>query len=471
MVFTSHVFIFIFLPLFLATYYITPNRFRSFIIVAGSYLFYAWWSVAFAFLFIGVTLWNYFIYKQIIQSPHTKKWMQWGVAGNLLTLGIFKYLGFGVNSFNQALGVLNIEPISFINIILPIGISFYIFQAISFLIDIYRKDAPYPKNFIDFCAYLSLFPQLIAGPILRYKDMASQFYNRIHTFDKFSEGAYRFMVGFAQKVLIADSIARLSDQIFTLDNPTFIEAWLGTLSFTAQIYFDFLGYSSMAIGLGLMMGFRFVENFNHPYLARSITEFWRRWHISLSAWLKDYLYIPLGGNRKGKTRTYINLMITMILGGVWHGANLTFMLWGAWHGFLLALERAFGVKRKQMSHFLMVMPTLVAVMIGWVLFKSNTLLQAMSFYKGMVGLNGFALSDFMNWQLNDYSVFMLCVAWVLIFIHPKYLEFREKMDNNFAMKTTGHHNIFIVGCTIILFLMSLIKLSAGTYSPFLYFQF
>jgi len=324
MVFSSNIFLLCFLPLFLGIYYLTPLRFRSLPILIGSYVFYAWWRVDFTLLFAGVTLWNYFIFlrikkEQIKQEKRAKRWMQMGVAGNLFVLGVFKYFNFGIDSLNFALNGAGLSSIEAMKFILPIGISFYIFQAISFLIDVHRKDAPHPKNFWDFAAFISLFPQLIAGPILRYKDVATQFQNRIHSLDKFSEGAYRFMVGFVQKVLIADNVAPLADQMFALENPTLIEGWLGALAYTVQLYFDFMAYSLMAIGLGLMMGFRFIENFNHPYIARSITEFWRRWHISLSSWLKDYLYIPLGGNRKGKTRTYINLILTMLLGGAWHG--------------------------------------------------------------------------------------------------------------------------------------------------------
>jgi alginate O-acetyltransferase complex protein AlgI len=470
MVFSSHIFLFLFLPLFLSAYYLTPEKYRSWPIVIGSYIFYAWWRVDFTLLFAGVTIWNYLIYKQIVRGINQKRWMQLGVAGNLLTLGFFKYVGFGVESFNASLSVLGIEPISLASIILPIGVSFYIFQAISFLIDIYRKDAPRPKNFIEFAAYLSLFPQLIAGPILRYKDMAPQFQSRTHTFDKFSEGAYRFMVGFIQKVFIADSIAPLSDKIFALQNPTLIESWLGVFAFSAQLYFDFLGYSSMAIGLGLMMGFRFIENFNHPYLARCITDFWRRWHISLSTWLKDYLYIPLGGNRRGKIITYRNLMVTMFLGGLWHGANWVFALWGLWHGILLIFERALGFKNKTQARWMIIL-TLILVMIGWVLFRSEDLNQALDFYQGMIGLQGIGISDAFSWQNKNEALFFLSIGWFIIFIQPKFFEYRQKINGSNAMKTTGYQRPLVSITIIVLFIVSVLKLTAESYSPFLYFQF
>ncbi len=470
MVFSSNIFLLAFLPLFLSLYYLTPERFRSIPILIGSYLFYAWWRVDFMALFAGVTLWNYFIYKKIAFSDKDCLWMKIGVAGNLATLGFFKYCNFGVDSLNVALVEFGGQPIEIMKIILPIGISFYIFQAISFLIDVYRKDAPYPKSFWDFAAFISLFPQLIAGPILRYKDVAEQFQTRIHSLDKFSEGAYRFMVGFAQKVLIADSVAPLVDQTFAIENPSFIAAWLGALAYTVQLYFDFMGYSSMAIGLGLMMGFRFIENFNHPYISRSITEFWRRWHISLSSWLKDYLYIPLGGNRQGEKRTYVNLLLTMLLGGIWHGANWTFVLWGAWHGALLAMERAFGFKHASWPRIMMA-PTLLAVILGWVMFRAETVGQAFSFYRGMVGVNGFAVGDILSWQITNESLAFLALGWFLIFFAPKFMEYRQKIENSVAMKTIGYQKPLVVTGTVICFVLAVSKLAANSYSPFLYFQF
>ncbi len=470
MVFSSNIFLFAFLPAFLAIYYLTPLKYRSIPILIGSYAFYAWWRVDFTFLFAGVTLWNYIVFRQIAKEKNASLWMKIGVAGNLLTLGIFKYFNFGVDSLNMAIAELGGQPIEAMKIILPIGISFYIFQAISFLIDVARKDAPYPKSFWDFSAFISLFPQLIAGPILRYKDVAEQFQDRTHTLDKFSEGAYRFMLGFAQKVLIADSVAPLADQMFGLEDPSFVESWLGALAYSVQLYFDFMGYSSMAIGLGLMMGFRFIENFNHPYISRSITEFWRRWHISLSSWLKDYLYIPLGGNRKGNVRTYINLMMTMVLGGAWHGANWTFVLWGLWHGGLLAVERALGFKDVNWPRVMM-LPTLLAVIIGWVMFRADSVSQGFGFYQGMIGQNGFAMRDDMAWQVTTQSLAFLTLGWLIIFLQPKFMEFRQKIEGEVVMFTTGYKKPLIAISAVVLFILAVMRLAANSYSPFLYFQF
>lgn len=416
-------------------------------------------------LFAGTILWNYAIYKMMRRVPaQERRWMQAGVAGNLFILGVFKYFNFGVDSLNAALMASGMPPFDVLKIILPIGISFYIFQSISFLIDIYRKDAPDPKNIWDFAAFISLFPQLIAGPILRYKDVANQFSDRVHSWDYFSEGAYRFMIGFAQKILIADSVAPLVDMMFGLENPTFLESWVGALAYTLQLYFDFMGYSSMAIGLGLMMGFRFMENFNHPYISRSITEFWRRWHISLSTWLRDYLYIPLGGNRQGEAKTYRNLFLTMLLGGAWHGANWTFVIWGAWHGFWLALERKTGFKGGwAVTGFL--------VVLGWVMFRAEHVSDALQFYQGMAGLNGWGFSEMTRWQVWGMPMGVLILGWMLVFLHARFFEFRTEIQGTPDMKTDGQTRPAVVIITCVLFLMAITKLSAESYSPFLYFQF
>ena len=350
MVFSSNIFLFLFLPAFLAVYYLTPNRYRlrNWVVLLASYVFYAWWRVDFLFLFIAVTAWNYgiglAISRHLPRSIAARRWLATGVVVNLLTLGYFKYANFGVDSFNALMASGGFEPFVLTHVILPIGISFYVFESISYIMDVYRGDTAATRHPVDFATFVALFPHLIAGPVFRYKDLADQFEERSHTLDKFGTGALRFMQGFVQKVLIADSIAPIVTATYALENPTTADAWLGALAYTAQLYFDFSGYSSMAIGLGLMMGFQFVENFNKPYISQSITEFWRRWHISLSSWLRDYLYISLGGNRGSTAKTYRNLFLTMFLGGLWHGANWTFVLWGTWHGVILGIERALGIK-------------------------------------------------------------------------------------------------------------------------------
>lgn len=463
MVFSSFIFLFAFLPVFLGIYYLAPAKLKSPVILAGSYVFYAWWRIDFLFLFAGVTIWNYLISKQVIKQH--KSWLVVGIAGNLLVLGLFKYFNFGVDSINAVLEQSGLNTIEALRFILPIGISFHAFQSISFLMDMYRKDAQQPKNFWDFAAYNSLFPQMIAGPVVRYKELADQFTQREHSLDLFSRGAYRFMQGFAKKVLIADTVAVLVDACFALDNPSMGDAWLGAMAYTVQLYFDFTGYSDMAIGLALMMGFKFPENFDHPYISRSITEFWRRWHITLSNWLRDYLYIPLGGNRVGKIRTLFNLFITMLLGGLWHGANWTFVLWGAWHGAWLTIEKALNIQtRPSMSGALWrVVPTFLIVVLGWVMFRSENIHQALQFYQAMFGFGEPGISEPMRWQISKMALTAMGIGLVLVFIVPVW----EKKNGKIREKQTFWPQVM----AMLLFLLAVTKLSYQSYSPFLYFQF
>jgi alginate O-acetyltransferase complex protein AlgI len=475
MVFSSPVFLMLFLPVFLVIYYILPWRAKSLVILLGSYAFYAWWRLDFLVLFFGATYWSYWTSLRMIKASTArlkKKWLTIGVVGNLSTLGYFKYANFGVDSFNTALQSFGMSPAitGWEAVILPIGISFYIFQAVSYLIDVYRGDAEVADSFLDFAAFIALFPQLIAGPVLRYKDIAHQFHERTHTWDKFNEGALRFFTGFCKKVLIADTLAVVADMMFALDAPTMAESWLGILAYSAQLYFDFSGYSDMAIGLGLMMGFYFPENFNHPYISRSITEFWRRWHISLSSWLKDYLYIPLGGNRKGVKRTYINLLLTMVLGGLWHGANWTFVLWGAWHGGILALERAFSGKSSNPYPRLIALPlTFVMVMIGWVLFRATSVTAAFEMYAGMVGSNGYGLTHATLWQITPLHWVTLLAAYAIVFFAPKLYgeNHREVMEPSWAAHLTKKRQLVFS----LLMVIAVMKMVAQSFSPFLYFQF
>lgn len=472
MVFSSNIFLFLFLPAFLGLYYLTPFRHRSWVILLGSYAFYAWWRVDFLLLFVAVTLWNYVIGLGIhhsgIGTARARKWVAVGITGDLATLGYFKYANFGVDSLNDLFVSLGYQPVELAHIILPIGISFYIFQAISYVVDVYRGDTEPTRRFVDFAAFIALFPQLIAGPVLRYKDLADQFAYRTHTLEKFGEGAIRFMQGFIKKVFIADSIAPLADSAFALSDPSTADAWLGILAYTAQLYFDFSGYSDMAIGLGLMMGFRFIENFNQPYISQSITEFWRRWHISLSSWLRDYLYIPLGGNRGGVFSTYRNLLLTMLLGGLWHGANWTFLLWGAWHGGLLAIERALGVsgapRSFQVSRWLM---TFLFVMVGWVTFRASTIGSAFEFYGAMFSFSGFELSSAYLKDIRGLNVAILVLAYVVVVV----MGLRDRFSWSLDEVRTTPLRVILPTLLLPVFLMAVLKLSAESFSPFLYFQF
>lgn len=473
MVFSSNVFLFLFLPLFLAVYYLTPNRgrARNWVVLIGSYAFYAWWRLDFLLLFATVTAWNYVIGLAIAREPRrsaaARRRLIVGVAGNLVTLCYFKYANFGVSSLNDVLGAAGAGQVSWLHVILPIGISFYIFESISYIADVYRGDTDATHHPVDFATFVALFPHLIAGPVFRYKDLADQFVHREHNWQKFGEGAVRFMQGFIKKVLIADSIAPLANSAFELSHPHTADAWLGVLAYTAQLYFDFSGYSDMAIGLGLMMGFRFVENFNQPYISQSITEFWRRWHMSLSAWLRDYLYIALGGNRHGTLKTYRNLFLTMLLGGLWHGAAWNFLLWGGWHGLILCVERALGVK-PQAERF---RPhrwafTLLLVVLGWVMFRAKTVGDAFSLYKAMFDFHGAGLSEVYASSITSLQVATLLLAIVVTAatgaasLRPAPLP---------PMRARGHFATQWLVWPV--FVLAILKLCAQSYSPFLYFQF
>ncbi len=490
MVFSSEQFLFLYLPLFLAFYYITPARFRSWTLVLGSYVFYAWWRVDFLLLLFLVTLWTYGLGLKIqLATSEARKQLfcSIGVIGCLLVLGVFKYLNFFLDSFAALAGTSAQEMGVHWRLILPIGISFYIFQSISYLVDIRRGDAPATKSFIDFAAFIALFPQLIAGPILRFKDLADQIVYREHSVRLFTDGMTRFTIGLAKKILLADSIAPIADAAFSSADPTFGEALLGAVAYTLQLYFDFSGYSDMAIGLGMMIGFRFIENFNRPYISRSITEFWRRWHISLSVWLRDYLYIPLGGNRGSVYRTYLNLCTVMVLGGLWHGASWTFVIWGAWHGGWLALERMTGWVKKADGVWFSLPLTFVIVMIGWVVFRAETVSAAMDIYAGLVGANGFAIRpDFLIGLPQDAFIF-LCISALIAASEGKLQSWFSSADKDEAgggvmvgrdlpgtsqtVVLPAIRSMSLTLATSALLVLAVAKLAEQSFSPFLYFQF
>jgi len=481
MVFSSESFLFLFLPVFLLVYYATPLRFRSYPILIGSYIFYAWWRVDFLGLLFLTTVFAYVIGQQISKhrgTPRGKTYLAIGVVGCLGVLGVFKYLNFFLDSFAALLGTDTAGLGIHWRLILPIGISFYIFQAVSYLIDVHRGDATADAKFIDFAAFIALFPQLIAGPILRYKDLEDQFRQRDHSVEMFCDGLARFLIGLGKKVILADAVAPLADLAFTTENPGMALAWAGAAAYMIQLYFDFSGYSDMAIGLGKMMGFRFLENFRFPYISRSITEFWRRWHISLSNWLRDYLYISLGGNRKGPARTYANLMLVMVLGGLWHGANWTFVLWGAWHGGLLAAERYVGWDRIAKSHWFARPMTLLFVLIGWVMFRATHVGEAFDVYGGMLGLNGL-IGDPVIWMsMTRESLVLALVAACVVFIEPRIDGIMAKRSMPVSDVPSGGAavlaNSLQLAATLAVLLIgtvTVLKLAEQSFSPFLYFQF
>lgn len=472
MVFSSPIFLFIFLPLFLLVYYATPFRGKSYVILAASYAFYGWWRPDYLTLFIAITAWNYWIGLAVSREKvNAKRWLTLGVVSNLLTLGYFKYTNFGIGALNDMLAMLGSGPLPLANIILPIGISFYIFHCISYLVDIFRKDAEPVKRFVDFAAFISLYPQLVAGPILRYKDLAPQFLHREHSWDLFSKGAMRFIQGFAKKVLIADSIAPLVNMCFASAEPGFVDSWLGGLAFAAQLYFDFSGYSSMAVGLGYMMGFKLIENFNTPYLSQSFSEFWRRWHISLSTWLRDYVYIPLGGNSGSSGKTYRNILITMLLSGIWHGANWTFVLIGIIYAVLMTAERALGLAGTRNTGVAGLLRTAFCIMVTvmvFVMFRAENIPHGLSIHAGMMGLNGW-MGDGVHLFYPTFSLLALPLALILIFaIEPMYVG-RPAFTGTTLWQQRA--DIAFLVCAMPLFTLAVSRLLAQSHSPFLYFAF
>ncbi|MBE6056084.1 MBOAT family O-acyltransferase, partial [Clostridium sp.] len=385
MVFSSQIFIFIFLPLNLIIYYTIGNIFSSKIFkncisLFGSLIFYAWGGIKYLPLLCSSILINY-IFGLLIDKLKEKKRLKKivllvGIMLNLILLFYYKYYDFAIGNINR----ISNTTFQYNGIILPIGISFFTFQGMSYIIDIYRKDAKVNKNILSVALYISFFPQLIAGPIVKYKDIDNQIRKRKESMEYFSYGIERFVIGLSKKVIIADTVAEIADTIFSLSNVGIDQstAWLGAICYTFQIYFDFSGYSDMAIGLGYMFGFRFMENFNYPYISKSITEFWRRWHISLSTWFKEYLYIPLGGNRKGNT--YLNLFIVFLTTGLWHGASWNFIAWGMWNGIFIIIEKIINKKRGYIKtpSIIKATITMFIVILGWVLFRANGLMDAIN---------------------------------------------------------------------------------------------
>jgi alginate O-acetyltransferase complex protein AlgI len=478
MVFSSPVFLFLFLPLFLAGYYLVSERRRSWWIVLGSWFFYGWWRFDFLILLAGSSLGAAFLGKRIAVAAAAgnggaaRRWVSFGVIVALSLLGYFKYFNFGVESLAAMMSAFGATPPAFTRVILPIGISFYTFQIISYLVDVYRGVTPPAKKTVDVVAYISLFPQLVAGPIVRYSEISEQFLYREHNWGRFSAGAERFMLGLARKVLIADAVAPLVEPVFSSSAPGFLAAWIGVLAYTVQIYFDFAAYSDMAIGLGRMIGFTFPENFRMPYHSRSITEFWRRWHMTLSAWLRDYLYVPLGGNRLGPRRTLINLMLVMLLGGLWHGAAWTFVFWGAWHGGWLVFER---LRRERRSAELRGagarfarLRTILVVIAGWVLFRAETFSRAAVLFRDLTGLgimtgaSTVLVPPTVRWQFTGGAVTTLCIGVVLVVLEPWIARRLECAGSAVSVRPVMLSAVFV---------LSVLRLIASSYSPFLYFQF
>lgn len=486
-VFSSFLFLFYFLPLTLGLYYTVPQTWRLGVLTLLSYVFYGWTNPLYVPLMWFSSSIDY-VAGGIIAADATRATSQSAgghtfrqraalvisVSSNLALLGFFKYFNFGADAYRHLmlqLGWSEHVPDALWQITLPLGISFYTFQSLSYTIDIYRGEARPARSFLDFACYVSLFPQLVAGPIIRFQDLADQLIVRTHTAEKFSRGVLLFQLGLAKKVILANPCGSVAEAAFNAGTLECFQAWWGLLGYSLQIYFDFSGYSDMAIGLGLMFGFVFPENFNSPYLSVSFSEFWRRWHITLSTWLREYLYIPLGGNRHGRLRTYLNLFLVMLLGGLWHGAAWNFVIWGAYHGLLLAGERAYReirghrdttpVSNRAIPRSVRVAAVFCIVALGWVLFRAHDIAHAGRYYAALAGLATPQSATALLWSLmfQPYHVLSLAAGAVVVWCCPT------------AWNFTAQQTWPKAAWAGILFLLSIVLLATQQYNPFIYFLF
>ena len=477
MVFSSSIFLFWFLPIFLAVYYLVDRRYKNAVALLASLLFYGFGSPRFLLVLLASIIIDFFLVRQI-EHGKRKLFLTLSVILNIGLLAYFKYANFFVDNFNALLSAFGANQVHWTKVVLPIGISFFTFQKMSYSIDVYRKTSAPLKSIADYALFIMLFPQLIAGPIVRYNEIAEQITDRSanETVDNRIIGFYRFVLGLSKKMLIANILAEYVDQVFVLpaNEIGLSTAWLGILAYTFQIYFDFSGYSDMAIGIGRMIGFKFPENFNNPYISKSVSEFWKRWHITLGSWMMDYLYIPLGGNRKGIGRTYLNLWIVFFVSGLWHGAAWTFVAWGAYHGLFICLDKLLNGKRRTENRKFSVLRssfsvplTFLIVMIGWVLFRADTIGYATQYVGAMFGSNGNTPALFVNTQ---FIVTLIVAAFFAFFGLTKAGD--KALDFFFNRKTYSVTQYVWVG----LLMSTLLILSAsfilkGSFNPFIYFRF
>lgn len=466
MVFSSTIFLCVYLPLVLLGYYICPKKGRNLFLLIASLVFYAWGEPKYVFLMIFSILVNYIFGRLMDKHRENKKRLKLmlvlSVVIDIGLLSVFKYTDFIITNVNAIFGA----NFDLLNIALPIGISFYTFQAMSYTIDVYRDDVRVQKNLIDFGMYITMFPQLIAGPIVRYADVQDQLAERSVTTADFSEGVMRFVVGLGKKVLLANQMGAVWSEIYALGGDvSALMAWTGAIAYTFQIYFDFSGYSDMAIGLGRMFGFKFPENFRYPYQSVSITDFWRRWHITLSTWFKEYLYIPLGGNRRGLTRQALNLLIVWSLTGFWHGAGWNFVLWGLYYFVILFIEKLFLLKAlEKLPKFFRHVYALLLIIIGWVIFASDDVSVLLPFLGSMFGANG-AIGG-----MDVYTLLTKAVLLIICCIASTELPKKLFLSAAGAMNEKAAFTLKSV-LTIALLALSMILLIGDSYNPFLYFRF
>jgi alginate O-acetyltransferase complex protein AlgI len=470
MVFSGITFLVYFLPVFLLVYHLAPNRGKNMVILVASILFYSWGGPKFVFVILGTTLLDFHLVRIMNEQVDQASKRKYLVLSLLLNVGLlfyFKYCNFFVDSFSRLVGA----DIHWVKIALPIGISFYTFESLTYVVDVYRGVHKPLKSFLNYQTYILLFPKLIAGPIVRYHDIADQITAREknYTPDVKVSGFLIFCLGLAKKTILANTLGMQADAVFKLDISQIdtATAWTGALAYTFQIYFDFSGYSDMAIGLAKLMGFRLPENFNSPYISASITEFWRRWHITLGAWMKNYLYIPLGGNRVSNGQLYRNLFVVFLLSGLWHGAGWNFIIWGAYHGLFLVMERLFlGGALQKIGKWLAVPFTFIVVVTGWVVFRNEDLSYAMAVIKKMYAFDFFSGKFAMN---NDFIPMLVLAGFISFFT---ITSFTKKIQLGlYSEHLSSRSNWMSVVLGTVLFYISLSYISALAFNPFIYFRF
>ncbi|MDA3944231.1 MAG: MBOAT family protein [Bacteroidetes bacterium] len=472
MVFSSSLFLLYFLPGFLLLYFIVPRTAKNYIALLASIFFYAWGAPDFIFIVIGSILIDFYIVNWMYRSKGNKKrWLTGlSIALNIGLLAYFKYANFFVENLDWVLQQFGSESISWTHVVLPIGISFFTFQKMTYAVDVHRGIHPPLKKVTDLALYILMFPQLIAGPIVRFNEIAEQLVDRRsnETADNRLTGFFRFSVGLGRKVMIANPLGAFADSVFAAD-PTqlaTITLWIGILAYAFQIYYDFAGYSDMAIGLGRMIGFDFPENFNNPYISQNISEFWRRWHMTLGRWMRDYLYIPLGGNRVNPFRMYFNLWLVFLISGLWHGAAWNFVIWGAFHGFFLVADRLFLLKFfKAIGKFPSVLITFVITLVGWVLFRAESMEQVWQFTAGMFSFRGgeTILASQAVWMTMLFAGLFAVLAYV-----PKLELWQMRL---FSKKQSFLTIVWMTLASVVLFIISLSAITSSGFNPFIYFRF
>lgn len=479
MLFSSYSFIFCFLPLLVVLYFVLPVKFRNYLLLAASLGFYAWGGPKYLLVMLLSILINYCAGLAVNRFEGQNNALKWVIAGtvilNLGLLGYYKYTDFLIDNVNSLFGL----EIPFKGIIMPIGISFYTFQGMSYVFDVKRKKGEVLKNPLDLALYISFFPQLIAGPIVRYETIAKQLHNRIYSSEKINYGIFRFVIGLSKKVLLANTIGELADYCFALRSGelNILTSWMGIIAYTLQIYFDFSGYSDMAIGLGKIFGFDFMENFNYPYIATSITNYWKRWHISMTKWFTDYVYIPLGGNRKGEARQYLNMLIVWALSGLWHGANWNFVIWGLYYAVILIIEKAVSKRRNlTIIPFFKHAYSLVLIMLGWVIFNSPNMTFAFNYIRTMFGFGTpvASVSTELSFFVHEYGVI---VALGIIAATPLAKNVAVKLRSRMIKSGDGSDGdnglLLTIKAVVMVALLVLctMRLVVSSYNPFIYFRF